>query len=153
MPSMPSDLMRDGCASSPTTTVIGGRAEQALRPPRPSRRAASTAWRAAARAVKFAMVAPVTNAPPHPAGSPSTSSSQRRETSSRTAAIGVATKSPAFWSHAAASQLAASAAGSEPPITKPKNRGPAIAMVAGEPTSSSMRMTSSGAVEASGSGS
>ena len=61
------------------------------------------------------------------------------------AAIGVAAKSPAFWSQADASQLAPSAAGSAPPITKPKNRGPAIPMVAGDPKSSSIRMTSAGA--------
>ena len=34
---------------------------------------------------------------------------------------------PAFWSHAETSQSAPSAAGSEPPVTKPKNRGPAEA--------------------------
>src|SRR6185437_15840457 len=77
-------------------------------------------------------------------GSFSTSSNHFRQTCSSVAAIGDETKSPAFWSHAAASQLAARAAGTEPPITKPKNRGPAIATVAGDPTSSSVRSTSSG---------
>ena len=67
--------------------------------------------------------------------------------------MGVAPKSPAFWSQAVASQLAPRAAGSEPPITKPKNRRPAIPMVAGEPTSSSRAMTSSGLLGSSGSGS
>ncbi len=42
-----------------------------------------------------------------------------------------------FWSQLAASQLAASAAACEPPITKPKKRGPAIAVVAGDTVSSS----------------
>ena len=55
-------------------------------------------------------------------------------------------KSPVFWSHAVASQFAASAAGREPPMTKPKKRGPAIPIVAGDPTSSSIRITSSGEV-------
>ncbi len=53
---------------------------------------------------------------------------------SSTVEIGVATNRPAFWSQALASQFAASAAGSEPPITNPKKRGPAVATVAGEPT-------------------
>ena len=38
----------------------------------------------------------------------------------QTAATGEATNSPAFWSHAPASQLAASVAGSAPPMTNPK---------------------------------
>ena len=40
---------------------------------------------------------------------------------------------PGHWSHAPASQFAASVAGSDPPVTKPKNRRPATAVVAGEP--------------------
>ena len=58
---------------------------------------------------------------------------------------------PAFWSHAVASQLAATATGSDPPMTKPKNRGPAEAMVAGEPASSSSAITLSGSDGPSGS--
>jgi len=45
---------------------------------------------------EIAIVAPVTNALPHPAGSASTSSSQRKETSSSVAETGVATNRPAF---------------------------------------------------------
>ena len=47
-----------------------------------------TECRAAAKAVKLAMVAPVTNAPPDPAGSFNTSSSKRSETSSSTVPMG-----------------------------------------------------------------
>ena len=59
----------------------------------------------------------------------------------------------AFWSQAAASQFAATATGNEPPITKPKNLGPAVATVAGDPASSSRAMTRSGSSGPSGSGS
>ena len=45
--------------------------------------------------------------------------------SSRAAATGEVTRRPAFWSQAVASMLAATVAGSEPPMTKPKKRGPA----------------------------
>ena len=38
---------------------------------------------------------------------------------------------PVFWSHAVASQFAASDTGSAPPMTKPKKRGPAMPIVAG----------------------
>src|SRR5207253_68744 len=65
-PARPSALTRLTCTSSPTTTVMGGA---------PNNPSASTshsarsrrAWRAAASAVKFAIVAPVTKPPPHPA--------------------------------------------------------------------------------------
>ena len=66
---------------------------------------------------------------------------------------GVGESNAAFWSHAVASQFAASAAGSEPPITKPKKRGPAMAMVAGEPSSSSSASTSAASDGPSGNGS
>jgi hypothetical protein len=36
------------------------------------------------------------------------------------AATGDVTDNPAFWSHAPASQFAASATGNEPPMTNPK---------------------------------
>ena len=57
------------------------------------------------------------------AGRPSTSSSQRPATASTAATAGVGSARPAFWSHAEVIQSAASAAGSAPPITNPKNRG------------------------------
>ena len=67
-PTSPSALISVGCASSPITTVIGGA------PKRPSASTsqpwpASTACRAAASALKLAIVAPVTKAAPQPAGS------------------------------------------------------------------------------------
>jgi hypothetical protein len=66
------------------------------------------------------MVAPVVKPTDVPAGSPRTSTSQVAATSSTTAAAGAMRNSPTFWSHAETSQSAASAAGSDPPITKPK---------------------------------
>ena len=75
---------------------------------------------AAARAVKCAIVAPVVNPTDVSGGSPSRSTSQPAATSSTTAAAGVARYSPTFCSQADVSQSAASAAGTEPPMTKPK---------------------------------
>ena len=150
-PSRPSDLTSVGCASSPTTTVIGGAPNSpCASTSHPAR--ASSAWRAAASAVKLATVAPVTNPPPHSGGSPSTSSSQRRLMRSSSAVAGVTACSPVFWSQAPARQFAATVTGSAAPITNPKKRGPAIAMVAGEPISSSRRRTTAGSVGPSGSG-
>jgi hypothetical protein len=53
-------------------------------------------------------------------GSAKRSTSHPRATSSRAAAIGDSTRRPAFWSQTVASQFAARAAGSDPPMTKPK---------------------------------
>jgi len=74
-------------------------------------------------------------------------------TSSSAAPIGQIADMPASWSHAPASQCAASAAGKVPPTTKPKKRPPAVAVVAGEPISSSTARTVEGSVGPSGSGS
>ena len=87
-PSMPSDLNSVGCASSLTTSVTGGA------PIRPSAStfqptSARTRCRAAASAVKFATVAPVTKPAPLPAGSPSRSTSHSMATCSIVAAAGV----------------------------------------------------------------
>ena len=57
---------------------------------------------------------------PDSEGSPSSSNSHPHATSSTTAAAGDETALKAFWSHADASQSAASAAGSAPPVTNPK---------------------------------
>lgn len=54
-----------------------------------------------------------------------------------------ATPSPASWSHAPASQFAASVTGSDPPITNPKYRPPALATVAADPTRSRVASCSS----------
>jgi len=105
--------------SSPTTTVSAGAPKSpSASTSQPCR--ASSACRAAARPVKFAIVAPVTNPASVPGGRPSSSRSQRVVTSSSRAAIGEETRSPAFWSQAPASQFAATVAGSAPPVTKPK---------------------------------
>ena len=74
-------------ASSPVTIEIGGA------PTRPSSSwfqptRSSTRWRAAASAVKFAIVAPVTKPTLEPAGSPNSSTSQSAATSSTTDAAG-----------------------------------------------------------------
>ena len=81
---------------------------------------ASSAWRAAASPVTFAICAPVVSPTPQSAGRRSTSSSHAHAISSTTDAAGEDTALNAFWSHAEVSQSAASAAGSTPPITKPK---------------------------------
>jgi hypothetical protein len=62
----------------------------------------------------------VTSAKDDDGASPSSSRTQRPATSPMTDADGATAKPPAFWSHAEAIQSAASAAGSEPPMTKPK---------------------------------
>ena len=98
------------------------------------------------------MVAPVTKAPPRPGGRPSPSATQRSAMSSSLAAAGDITASATFWSQAAVSQAAAVAMGSVPPVTNPKYRGPAVATVAGEPTSSSSASTSAGSRPDAGSG-
>ena len=54
------------------------------------------------------------------AGSPSSSTSQPAATSSTTDAAGVARNRTEFWSHVDVSQSTASAAGTDPPMTKPK---------------------------------
>ena len=107
------------CASSPASTRIAGA------PPRPRSSTSqparvSTLPRAAASPVTFAICAPVVSPAPDSAGSPSRSSSQPQATSSTTDAAGEETALKPFWSHAEASQSAASAAGSAPPVTNPK---------------------------------
>ena len=62
-PSIWSETKTVTWASSPTHDVDRRRPEQARAPRRPSRASRRTAWRAAARAVKLAIVAPVVN--PH----------------------------------------------------------------------------------------
>ena len=121
---MPSPTKRSAvkivaCASSPATMVRGG---APISPSRTTSQPArsSTVLRAAARQVAFAIWAPVTSPTLAVAGRPSTSSSQPSTTSSTTAAAGEATYENPFWSHAAAIQSAARAAGSAPPVTKPK---------------------------------
>ena len=118
-PIRPSALRTVVCTCSPTSTVTGGA------PTRPWPAASqpcrlSTASRAAARQVALAMVAPVTKAPPASGGRPSSPATQRSATASSRAAAGDMTLSAAFWSQAAVSQAAACAAGSAPPVTKPK---------------------------------
>ncbi len=114
---------------------------------------ASTLWRAAASAVKLAIVAPVTKLAAQPCGKPNSSHSQRRDTFSSIATAGVTSLITEFWSQVVASQLAATVTGRDPPITNPKNRGPAIAMDAGEPSSSSIASVSVSLRPSSGSAS
>ena len=68
----------------------------------------------------FAPWAPVTKPLATPAGSPSSSASHPAATSSTAAAAGDTTTEKPFWSHAVASQSAATEAGSALPMTKPK---------------------------------
>ncbi len=119
MPSSRSARSTVTCFFAPATIRTGG-------PPCRPRSArsqswrASTALRAAASAVTCAIWQPVTSAKDAPAGSPSSSLSQRPAVSSITVIAGVGRVRPAFWSQAVTSQSAASAAGSVPPMTKPK---------------------------------
>jgi hypothetical protein len=70
--------------------------------------------------VKCAIWQPVTKPTPAPPGRPSSSRTQPAATSSATDSAGATTNAPPFWSHVEVSQSAATAAGSEPPMTKPK---------------------------------
>ena len=76
------------CASAPSTTGTSGAAEQPARLDVPAV-ARSSAPRAAASAVKFAIVAPVVRPTPASRGRPSRSSSQLAAASSAAAAAGV----------------------------------------------------------------
>ena len=67
------------------------------------------------------------------------------------AAAGVGEARPAFWSQAAAIQSAARAAGSVPPMTKPKYRGEPIAVTPGSASATSSSSTTRGSVGPSGS--
>src|SRR5258708_32377372 len=139
----------EACPSAPTTTSIAGA------PNIPSSATSQPAffsnpYLAAASAVKFAVVAPVTSPPSQSAGRCSASQIQPSATSSSSTPTGDITRKPAFWSHALANQLAASDAGKAPPVTKPKYLPPAVATVAGEPNSSSIATTLRGSLEFSG---
>ena len=107
------------CRLAPATTVIGGEpASPSASRSQPAR--SSTACRAAARAVTCAIWQPVVKPNEASAGSPNSSLSQLPATCSATSADGPSTPMPAHWSQVEVSQSAASAAGTEPPITKPK---------------------------------
>ncbi len=138
------------CRSAPTTTRTPG---EPARPwaarSHPARR--STSSRAAVRQVKFAIVPPVTNPTALSAGRPSRSSSQADATSSTAVCAGVTVRRPEFWSHALTSQSAASAAGCEPPMTKPKNRPDGMAVSPGSAARASSATTSGAGVGPSGS--
>ena len=106
-PSRPSALSSDGCASSPTITVIGGA------PNRPSRldvpagaREHGVARGRERREVRHRRAGDEAAAVRGRAGR-AARRSQRCATCSSAAATGEAAKAPAFWSHAVASQLAA----------------------------------------------
>src|SRR5215467_9002142 len=114
----------------------------------PSR--ANNADRAAARLQKFAAVAHVTKPPSQPAGNRKASQTQLKTISSSSAAAGDITRKHAFCPQAPASQFAASAAGSTPPMTKPKYLPPVIATVAGDASSSRTSITFCGSMGAAG---
>ena len=97
----------------------GRRAGEAVRRPRPSRRQRARACAPRRAPVVLAPCAPVTKPNDTPSGRPRSSATRRPATASTAAAAGDRTTENAFWSHAEASQSAASAEGSELPITKP----------------------------------
>ena len=139
------------CRSSLATTRTRGA------PPSPSRStsqpaSASTWWRAAASPTVFAACPPVTKPAEAVAGRPSRSFSHAPAASSAAAAAGESTALKPFWSQPVARTSAAVAAGSAPPTTKPKNRGPAVATRPGSATRASSSRTASGAVGSFGSG-
>jgi hypothetical protein len=101
----------------------------------------------------LAIVAPLVRAPDHAAGSPKSSFSQRRTTSSVCAAAGLLAHSPAFWSIADASQSPARAAGVTPPVTKPKKRGPGDAVMPRSARANQSSRTAAGSLPVSGSAS
>ncbi len=101
--------------------------------------------------MKFAVVALVVKPTPLDAGSPSRSSTHAAATSSAAATPGVTARSTVFWSQAATSQSAASAAGWLPPITKPKKRPDGIATRPGSTAPASRSTTSAAADGPSGS--
>ena len=107
--------------------------------------------RAAARPVKFAIVAPLVKTPLHAAGSPNSSLSQSSEICSSRMANGELTQLKAIWSSALVSQSAARAAGVPPPITKWKKRGPAERVAPSEAASISARRAASEPAPSSGS--
>jgi hypothetical protein len=94
----------------------------------------------------------VTKAPAAERGKRSSSSNQPSATRSTNAVAGAARCSALFWSQAAASQWADSAAGRTPPVTKPKYRPPAVACVAGDANASSSSSTRVASTPRSGSG-
>ncbi|EXI74181.1 MAG: hypothetical protein AW07_02322 [Candidatus Accumulibacter sp. SK-11] len=132
------------------TTTIGGW------PARPSPAASKPSClpahcRAVTSPTRLAIVAPLVSAPAHSAGSPKSSFSQRRTTSSVCAAAGLAAHIPAFWSIADASQSPASAAGVTPPLTKPKKRGPGEAVMPRSARANHSPTTPAGSLPCSGS--
>jgi hypothetical protein len=107
--------------------------------------------RAAARPVKFAVVAPVVSTPLQSAGSSKSCFSQSTEICSSRIANGELIQLNAIWSIALVNQSAASAAGVPPPITKWKKRGPADLVAAASAASMSLRSASREPAPSSGS--
>ena len=113
---------------------------------------ASTWWRAAARPVAWAIWQPVVmrerraRRQPEQLGQPAADDLLGHGGGRR------GDVQAAFWSHAEASQSAASAAGSEPPNTKPKKRGDWLAMRPGPAASTSASSTARGSDGPSGNG-
>src|SRR4029453_2568679 len=93
--------------------------------PSTSHPACDSTWcRAEARAVRLATVAPVVKPAAVPSGTPNTSTTQPRDTSSRVAVAGATDLKAVFWSHAPASQFAASAGGNAPPADEAEDPRP-----------------------------
>ena len=145
-PSSRSDRSMVACRSAPATTRTARRAEQAVLARHPIRpRPARDGARRPGPTV-LAACAPVTKPTLAPAGSPSNSLSQPPATSSAIAADGDVAALNATWSQPAAMMSAAVAEGSAPPMTKPKNRGPAVATNPGSAAAISSFSTSAAGV-------
>ena len=97
-------------------------------------------------------VAPVTKPTLASAGRPRRSSAQRAAVPSIAIDAGDIVVLEATWSQLVTSQSAARPAGSVPPITKPKKRGPALPINPGSAAAASSEMIRSGSSPASGSG-
>ena len=134
-PAWPGPSWRSGCTWPLDQIGIGGRAGS-----RPARRGPTSTPccsahhdRAAARAVKLAVVAPVVRMPPHEAEGRRGRAATAWPSTSSCPPSGDDTHENEFWSTAEASQSAASAAGVTPPVTKWKKRGPAEAWAPSRP--------------------
>ena len=151
---MPSDLQQRRMRLVADDHRDRRRAEESVAPRRPSRHCASTAWRAARERGEVRHRRAGDEAPrqfrrqaehvEQPAqrdllqrgGRPATPATARRSGPRRRPASSPRARP-----------------GSEPPITKPKKRGPAVAIVAGEPISSSSARTARGSDWSVGNGS
>ena len=145
----PSALNSVGCASSPTTTVIGGAPNSPSASTSQPARCEHRVARGGERGEVGHRGAGDEGAARSPRGRPSSVEQPAQRDRLERGGRGrrrVAGRRSGPTRRRASSRPAPP--GSEPPMTKPKKRGPAIAIVAGEPISSSSASTSAGVARA-----